>query len=554
MILGRTISAVFAMSSLVAAQARAGEQHTVNVTVTGGSDRSVYLDHGRDQGLTVGTIVQLFPPGSAPVDAEIRAVSQTSARAELQPGVPLPPVGTHGEATVESETVAQGSQDPQSPKPAAPAHPPWSRQEGARETDQPLLVPTYSQRPEDRPAKLDGRLFGYAQWSRDRGGDRQNDYLLARLGIRADATNYLGYAERTRFAGEIDDRRVMLADRPDEDNLTGRIDLLSVAFGTEEWAATGVEVGRFYSNGLPEIGLVDGVEVIERFQGGVRIGGGVGSYPRPFPARDSGDDLGVHLFVDYVADERRSFAAAVGLQKTWHKGAPDRDLLLLRVDSRPIDRMWLLASAKIDYYTNGDTIKGSGPELTEFLGQARYDGSQAGAGIVFSRFAWPELKRAEYQFLPDELVRDGHVDRLSLNGSLRPSKPLSLRARLDFWRDQANSGTAYGLDVDWRGMPRATSVLSASLYATDGGYSAGPGVRLLYRDRIGSVDWRAGYRWHRYDINTLVSGSETYTRQSAELGLSTPISWSGDLDVSLERWFGDGEDTIAFGLYMQWRF
>lgn len=539
----------------VAAQAREDGDHTVPVTVTGGSDRSVYLDHGRDVGLQVGTIVHLFAPGAAAVEAEIRAVSQTSARAELAPGIDLPPVGTHGEAYV---TTPQGEPEPatpQSPKPTVPAHPPWSRQEGTRDKDQPLLVPTYSQRPDERPATLDGRLFGYGQWTRDRGDGRANDYLLARAGLRADATNYLGYGERTRLAGEFDERSVRLANGADEDNLTARLDLLSVAFGTEAWAATGVEVGRFYSTGLPEIGLVDGVEVIERFQGGLRVGGGVGSYPRPFPARDTGDDVGVHLFADYVADERRSFAAALGVQKTWHQGSADRDLLLLRVDSRPVDRMWLFASAKVDFYTGSDTIKGSGPELTELLAQARYDGSTAGAGVVFTRFSWPELKRAEYQFLPVELVRDGHVDRLSLTGSLRPWRPLSLRGRVDFWNDQNDNGTAYGLDVDWRGLFGTSSLLSASVFASDGGYSSGPGLRLMYRDRLGeSLDWRVGYRWHRYDIGTLVSGSETYTRQSAELGLSTPISHSGDLDISLERWFGDGEDATSLGFYLQWRF
>ncbi|MBL8749333.1 MAG: hypothetical protein JNK78_09235 [Planctomycetes bacterium] len=542
------------MLALVAAGAVAqqGQERTVQVTVTSVSGRDVFLDLGRDAGLAPGVVVRLFPPGTAGIDAEVRSVSSTSARAELPPGVPDVPVGTRGEANV---VIAAAPASPPRPTPkAVPEHPPWTRREGARTPDQPLLVPTYSQRPDERPASLVGRLFAFGQWNRDTAGDQRNDYLLGRLGVRADGTNFLGYGERTRFSGEVDERRVMLPDAPDETDRNGRLDLLSVAFGTEQWAPTGVEIGRFLSPHLPEIGLVDGVEVVRRFEHGLRFGAGFGAYPRPFPSRETGEDTGIHLFFDYTANAKRTFAATIGLQKTWHEGAPDRDLLLLRADGVIAERVRWFASAKVDLYTGSDTVKSRDVDLTELFASLRWDGSDLGAGVSVSRFTWPELKRAEYQSLPVELVRDGHVDRLSLQGWWRTSKRLRFGARADLWQDQDDEGTSFGLDGDLAEVIGAGSNLGVSLYEADGGYSSGPGARLLLRGPVGGGYWRVGYRWHRYELGDLVTGPETLTRQSAEVGLSHPIGATGDLDFAVERWFGDREDAWALGLYLQWRF
>ncbi|HEU4417933.1 MAG TPA: hypothetical protein VFT55_03285 [Planctomycetota bacterium] len=528
-------------------------ERTVQLTVTSVIGRSVYLDHGRDVGLLVGTIVRLFPPGAPQLEVEVRSVSQTSARAELPPGMTPPPVGTRGEATV---AVSTGSATPAQPKPAQTVvqHPPWTRQEDPRHPDQPLLVPTFSQRPDERPVTFDGRLFASGQWNQDRGANRSSDYTLLRLGVRAEATNLLGAGEIARFAGELDDRRAWLENEPDESDQDGRIDLASVAFGTEAWAPTGVELGRFFSPYLPEIGLVDGVEAVGRFEGGLRVGGGVGAYPLPLPDHGTGEDIGAHAFVDYVADEKRSLAFMIGGQKTWHEGAPDRDLLLLRGEWRPADQVWLLGSARVDFYTGSDKRKSSAVELTEVMLQARWDGRDAGAGLLVSHFRWPDLKRTEYAHLPDAIVRDGEVDRFSLNGSLRATSSVSVRGRVDYWHDQDRDGASFGFDADWRDVIGDGSYLYFSAFHSEGGYTSGPGWSVSLRDQIGVASWRVGYRWHHYVLEDLVTGTETYTRQSIEAGISWPIADNGDFDLAAEHWFGDGEDAYSIGFYLQWRF
>ncbi len=549
----RSLSLVVA-GAVCVSSAWAQDVRQLEVHVTSVSGRDVYLDMGRSSGLAQGQIVRLFPPGAAELEVTVRAVSSTSARAELLPGEVPPAVGTRGEVSVPKAKPTGSTSTPTKPeKPPVPDHPPWSRTADARGAEEPLLVPTFGQKPDERPMTLDGRVFASSFWSRDSGGDRADQYLLSRLGVHAEATNALGYGERTLFAGEIADRRSMLQAQPDREELNSRIDLLSTAFGTEHWAPLGVEVGRFLSSGLPEIGLVDGAEGVWRYGTGTRIGGGVGAYPRPFPGRASGEDLGVHGFFDYASDERRSFATTLGVQKTWHRGAPDRDLLLLRAELRPRDDVWLYANAKVDYYTASDTRKPSGFEITELFTQARWDGPKIGAGLALSHFAYPDLKRVEYQNLPDDLVRNGKIDRASISSWIRPMQDLRLNGRIDIWQDQDNSGTSFELGSDWSNFLQSGTYLSAQVFRSDGGFQSGPGFRLLARRQVGEVSLNAGYRWYGYEINGLLTGTESYTRQAFEAGASWYVG-DVDLDLQLEHSFGTQENAYAISIYAQWRF
>jgi hypothetical protein len=227
--------------------------------------------------------------------------------------------------------------------------------------------------------------------------------------------------------------------------------------------------------------------------------------------------------------------------------------MVLRIEGRPGGGFWYYAGAKVDFYTSSDTIKGSGPELTEFLGQARWDGARAGTGLSLSRFRWPDLLRAEFVNLPPELVRSGHVERVSWSGWLRATDSLRLSARADVWHDQDDHGTAFELAGECNDVWGRGSVLSAAVFTTDGGTLSGPGLRVDYRRPFGAVYAHAGYRWYRYDVTSLLAGTETYSRQSVELGVDWAVG-DFDLDFTFERWFGDQEDAFALGLYAQWRF
>jgi hypothetical protein len=518
----------------------------VAVRVVSATADSVYLDHGRDVGIAIGDRVLLFPPGGGDVEVVVRSVTHSSARCEPAPGVPVAPVGTTGEAVVPKAAPRQdrGTQ--------APQHAPWERPVAPRSADQPLLVPTFGRRPEDRATEVRGRLFGLAQANRDRqGGD--SDYLLLRTGLRATTENLFGAADVVQLAGEWSLRDVSIEGREGQTDQTGRLDLASVSLGTEDYAPVGLQVGRFLSRHLPEIGLVDGAEVVLRYEGGLRVGGGVGAYPRPYPARNGGDDVGVHAFVDYVADEARTFAVALGVQKTWHRGRADRDLVVARAEWRPSRRWTVLTNARVDLYTGDEAIVTSKAELTELLAQVQWRGDVVGASVVGSHFSWPELLRAEYQLLSAELVRDGAVDRVALRGWWRPADWCTLRLRADRFEDQARDGTSARADAELRGLLGERSSLAMAAFQSDGGYTSGPGASAMLREQFAGARLRLGYRWHRYSLDSLVTGPETRVRESLQFGCSWQLSDRCDVDVQVERWFGDGQDAFSAGLFVQWR-
>jgi hypothetical protein len=227
--------------------------------------------------------------------------------------------------------------------------------------------------------------------------------------------------------------------------------------------------------------------------------------------------------------------------------------VLVRSEWHPTERVWLLGHAKVDLYTSSDTVKGRGLDVTEAWVQGRWEGDTLGTGVMASHFTWPELRRVEYEDLPPELVSDGVVQRLSWHGSWRVAEPLSLRLRADVWRDQDHDGDAFAVDVDWRSLWSARSALAVSAFVNDGGTVAGPGARVQLLDALGDLAWRLSYRFDEYESAGL-GGSESWVRQSVELGGQWPIGRGGDLDLTAERWFGDREDSLWLGLYVQWRF
>lgn len=542
---------------LGAGRLRAQEPRQLEVTVTSVSGRNVFLDRGRSDGLVPGTLVRLMPAGEPEVEVTVRASTSSSARCELPAGARALPIGTRGMATVNPAGAAGEKQ---------PDHPDWQRQDPARKPDDPLLVPAYGRKPSQRPATVSGRVYGFGQWNRD--NQQSNDYLLGRLGGAYEMTNPIGRGGRFVAEGEVDQRSTEVEGETIEDTTRGRIDLFSYAEGDEEWAPFGWEAGRMYSAALPELGLLDGAEGIVRFDNGMRIGAAAGAYPLPYVNSDWGADYGFHLFTDFGADREGPVAGTVGIQKTWHEGEADRDLGILRVEGRPGGDVWYYASAKLDLYTSDDTIKGSGIELTEFLGQLRKDGREFGVGALFSHFTWPELLRDEYLWQDDpvtpspvpgpfndpwNLVEDGYVDRLGADAWWRSTDVVRWTARIDQWTDQESDGLSGELGVDHSNFLDTGTFANLTLVWTDGEYTDGPGARFRLRRSFGAVAVSVGASLLSFEYFDLASGESSYVRQTWFAQLDFTV---GDFDGSLtvEQWFGDEEDATAIGIFGQQRF
>lgn len=545
---------LFLLAALAAPPALAQPTPPLRASVTSVTARTVYLDQGRNAGITPGLRVRFFPSGRDSFEGIVREVSASSARVEIPLTVRVPPIGTEAEMDIPVQPAEQPPPTEPAPAPKAPEHPPWTLQEGDRAADAPLLAPALSRPAKERPTTFHGRAYTQLQYSIDHGGGRDNTYLLARLGTNFEVTNPIGQGGRFLFDAELDSRLADLGVYGSESENDLILNNLSYAIGGEQYSSYRVEAGRFTSVFLPEIGLIDGVEGAVQLENGLRIGAGGGVYPLAFPDRDWGSDLGFHLFVDYQPTDSRVFSGTLGYQKTWHNGDADRDAFIARANYNPTDTLWFYGSFTVDLYTADDTVKGNGLQLTEAWAQARYmPNPGTGASVSYSHYTWPETKQDDFIYVPISLLEDGRIDRVDLSAWHDIGKDFRLTGRLDYWTDQAGDGLGGEVDFDWDRIFNSAVALHTAVFYSDGSYIDGMGFRVEARPGSGDLQGLIGYQYFRYQTKGMVSGSEYFTEHTLRAGVSWQVNrWYYNLTA--EHYFGDSEDAYTLGAYIEVRF
>ncbi|MHC4378675.1 MAG: hypothetical protein ACYS26_18905, partial [Planctomycetota bacterium] len=240
----------------------------------------VVVDRGASDGLQAEATVTFTPRGGAPVAGRVLSVDPRTAVVELTGANDLPS-GTRG------ETWVQPSEAPPAPEPAAPvateeqqsdevseaeaeaeaeaetggdgqlpAHPGWTKDEWT--PDQPLLTQMAEVRPEDRPWSMRGSLSFLSQRIYTNEDDREDAFDAIGLNVIAD--NPFGWGGRMQFDGAWTDRETITPDDQGEEDTLVRLDRLSYATGGTRFDQDRLEFGRFLQSGMPEFGLLDGIE------------------------------------------------------------------------------------------------------------------------------------------------------------------------------------------------------------------------------------------------------------------------------------------------------
>jgi hypothetical protein len=532
----------------------------IEVTCTALSGSSAYLDLGREAGLAPGDRMRLFPPTGAPRRGRITSVSRTSARAELEGDLEGLEIGLLGEVWVPRKrleapapSTAEAPEEPEAAAPAAeepsaPAHPPWTSPPEEWNHAQPLLAPAHGLAPEERPRRFDGRVYTSADWTSDDSGEEPRDFFSGALGFDGRLENPFGHGGELAFDAEYFARRQDTAGvTEDEDKL--RIDRASYTLGGVRGARDRTEVGRFLQRELPSFGFLDGVEYVHQLGTSQRVGASVGFLPIPDDVFTSGDDVQAALFWRRASDEAQRVSYGAGYQKTWHQGAADRDLFAAEFELHPSAGSSLLGSALVDYYTVGDTLKDSGPELTQLFVNAtlRTEGGH-GLGLFLSRFRWPELERDEFPDVTAEEIAEAVSTRYGADGWLALSRRTQLYGRAEAWSDEDDSGGGGRLRMTWRDLPRRGDLLLAETFVNQSKFTSALGVRASARRRYerGSVDlsWDStSFDQEAVDEDLL----QHAVRGAFELQLSA--QWH--LAFYAETRFGDEQDALSIGFLLQ---
>lgn len=530
--------------------------NAVSVLIIGISADNVYLDKGSGSGIQIGDQTLFYPAGANPVQASIVSVSQNNSRARLIDPTAQVSIGDRGEVQIQwiapTAPPSPNSEIPpekQTTKP--PEHPPWTHPPEDWNQNLPLLAPAFGREPSEREPRIYGRIFStfLNTWDRENTSQR---YSIGRVGSEFWAENLFGTGGKFHFRGEYSRRESDLSGANDEIDRELRFQRASYYWGESKESPVRYEVGRFLQNEFPELGVLDGAEIRFRTTGGDRFGFSVGAMPESFPEMKTGDDLQLAAYYRFVLGERENFSLGLAAQKTWHRGDSDRDLLLGEIDLRSDSGLFFHNTSWVDYYTGADDIKNSGTELTETHAQVGYRLSpQHGFSLHYDQIRWPELLRNEFGALLANQVANDRVKRYGASTWHEFWKVLRVDARADAWRDQDDRGNNADLRLGLRNVLFANGELSVGFFSVDGSFTDGQGLRAGLNKFFPFGFLNLSYEIAQYEF----IGDSDQDRQKTlhgSLDLNLPRGWNASLFSDYR--FGDNQDSISAGLYLQKNF
>lgn len=542
------------------AEEDAGEEVALRLRITADlGDGRASIDRGARDGVEPGAVVWLMPRDGSRVRAQVESVDDRSAVIAVLALGFQPTAGTRGEVTV----IARG-QDPAGEAVEAPVEPEaedaeressdWSYEDDGFSSDMPLLAGASAVRPDDRAPFYTGRLYasaGRTITSDDGRGD-------TRLRAGADLTyeNAFGYGGTTDFSVEWEDYRF---DRPETDDLEFnevRFERLSYRIGGTRFEPDRWQFGRFLQHGTPEFGVLDGVEYTARLGQHSSLGASVGYMPEPDADYESGHDFQVASWYRWVSDPTEVAAAQVGYQKTWHDGAADRDLVVLKGHYLPRSGWTALGTVWLDIYSSGDELKGGGSEVTQAFVTATPDlGRDAGLDLTYTHLRYPELDRDE--ILPPVAaaqIAEDRLHRLTLDGWWSLPVTGRLVGGVGGWDDQDEGGgdAELGLEVDE--VLGAGTRVRVTGFVTEGLFTSAAGGRFNVRAQGDTLGFGLFYEVANYDQRGFDDDNDDFVQHRARMTFDwRPLrSWTVNAYLDGATW--NVERGLTAGVLVQWTF
>ncbi|MEZ5973909.1 MAG: hypothetical protein R3F33_15515 [Planctomycetota bacterium] len=514
------------------------------------------IDRGANMWLAGGDRVVLLSRDGRSWTGRIAEVREFDAVVELfETGADLA-VGSQGTAYLPKARTTAGQPVPKGrdTAPTGPVlHDPWERLDEEWTRSDPLLARIAPVHPADRAVRDGGRLYGILEprWSSEEG--RSETWF--RVGGHYWMENPWGRGGRFEVDGEFNRLSYHLPFPEDHRDQNLRVDRLSYALGGTRQDPWRYEVGRFLMYGMPELGLVDGGSVHLRRPNGDLMGVSMGWMPEPDPDQTPGHDFQISAFYRWSLDTFERYTAALAVQKTWHQGAQDRDLIIGRMDYAPLEGWRYHGSAWIDWYGNDELVKDSGVDLTRLRleGSREWQGER-GLSTSYRYEAFPDLLRDEFREPSPITLQEQHLHRLSVSGWKQLSQGLRGTARAGLWLDDGDGGGDLEVGGAWSDTGILGGTLSAALFVVDGQFTEVYGLRTSLSRSQARTHWMLLYEASQSSEKSLPGdGNDFYTHRFwGSYGFSPAKNWN----VSIE-----GQTTILpddsdlfLGLQCDWSF
>jgi len=511
------------------------------------SSAPILVDRGTRDGVAIGDAIMLRARDGTEYRGAVVEVEERSAVVELVDPDFVPEPGTRGEVTIRS---AEPEPDPEpepeeDPETTVPEHEPWENEDKEFKPDMSLLAKVRPVRPENRGLHVTGRIYTIA----DINGDSANSF--ARVGTDLLWENPFSRGGALQFDGEI----AYLTDLADSAELDVLIRRFSYAWGGTRFADSRWEIGRFLQHGMPEFGVLDGVEWTRRVRGASRWGLSLGFMPEPVDSFATFQDWQFSAFYEWVSDVREQLMIGAGFQKTFHDGKSDRDLLIGKWRYLPGEGWDFHGTVWVDIYSGSDDLKGAGIEITQarvVLGRRFAGGS--GYDIVFRRLRFAETLRNEIPVPPgDNEIAASRYDRLGFSGWWWMTGRSRVHGHVSGYDDEDGSGGAADLGLDLRNIFGRHSRFDLTGFVTTGRFENQVGGRISYGRSGRQGRWDVMYEIANHHLD-FPNDRDDLIQHRLRAGGSIDLDAGWDVSLHVQAIFYDEELDWSVGFSFQKRF
>ena len=197
-------------------------------------------------------------------------------------------------------------------------------------------------------------------------------------------------------------------------------------------------------------------------------------------------------------------------------------------------------------------VKSAGFELTElhlFSSWRPLEG--AGLSASYDQVRWPDIRREEFVPLPADELDLQETRRGSLRLWAHAHEDVRLSLRGDWWRNESEDGSGGELRLDWRDLLWEHGRLSLGLFSQGGQFSAVEGLRLRVDRTAGSGHWSLGYELSRSEQEAFEGEQGELLRQSLRGSWDTRIGDDWSLSLFGEGIFGEAQEALSLGIFLQ---
>jgi len=509
------------------------------------------VDRGTRDGLATGDRIRFTPRAGGSFLGTVIEVRDRVAIVKFDdPAVAVLP-GLPGEVRIPGARLAPtGDGTAEVDGDAPPEHPPWQNEDEDWEPTKPLLTQVGSVKPKSRAPRVSGRAYLLADITSILENDYTNSFVRAGTDLGISNPFRKGGALRINFEAAY-------LTESDEADLEGDILLRRLAYvwGGTRFHRNRWEAGRFLQFGMPEFGVLDGVEWGQRRSNGHSFGLTAGFLPETDEDFETFEDFQFSGFYRWVSGPNERLMMRAGYQKTWHGTSADRDLLIAALRFLPEGGWEFDATAWVDFYTSSDDLKDDSLEVTYALVTLRRRWtSGSGFDLTYQHQQFPDIDRNEFLPPEPEQITDNQLDRLALTFWHVFSPTRRLHGFAAIYNDQDDTGGAGDLGFEWNDLILDRSRLDITLFITVGSFEDVYGGRLAYSKHTRSGSWDFLYDISEHRLTGINDDQDDLIQHRLRISGTYFVASTWDISAYAETTIYDEEISWSIGFTLQKRF